>query len=199
MKIIEQNNEGKYVWGYELDLFKNSSVLKLVLKVVGLSFLAVFLFALLLSINDRDFFWKGFLENLKVFAILIPVMLVLAFVSYLIYAKIMNGKYCVIFEMDENGVKHTQLDKQTDKAKMISLVEMTIGAVSRNPGLVGSGLMKYEYSSIYTDFKKVKRIVSDRKNNAIILKYGLHNNQIYVEEDYDEVLNFIRDNCPLNK
>lgn len=200
MKNIKVSNGGKYVWGYELDLFKNFVVLKLVLKVVGLSLLGVYLLSCLLSLGNRGFFFSGLLENTKVFIILIAVMLAIAVVAYFIYAKMMNGKYCVVFEMDEDGIKHTQLDKQADKANMLSLIEALTGVATNNLGLTGTGLMKYGHTSIFTDFKKVKKIKADRNANAIILKYGLHNNQVYVEDDdYDEVLAFIGSKCPLNK
>ena len=200
MKNIKINNEGKYIWGYELDLFKNFVVLKLVLKIVGLSFLVVYVLSCLLSLGNSGFFFNGLLENTKVFFILTVVMLILALVAYFIYAKMMSGKYCVVFEMDENGIKHTQLDKQADKANMISLIETLAGVATNDPGLTGAGLMKYGHTSIYTDFKKVKKIKAERNSNAVILKYGLHNNQIYIEdEDYDEVLAFIGSRCPLNK
>ena len=200
MENIKINNEGKYIWGYELDLFRNFVVLKLVLKIIGISFLGVYVLSCLLSIGNSGFFFDGLWKNTKAFIILTVVMLVLAIIAYFIYAKIMDGKYCVIFEMDEEGIKHTQLDKQADKANMLSLVEAMAAAAAHNPGLVGSSLMKYGHTSIQTDFKKVKKVSTDRKSNAIILKYGLHNNQIYVEdEDYEEVLSFIKDKCTIQQ
>ena len=200
MKNIKVNNEGKYVWGYELNLFRNFVILKLVLKIVGLSLLGVYVLSCMLSLGNSGFFFSGLLENTKIFIILITVMLIIALVSYFIYAKMIGSKYCVVFEMDESGIKHTQLDKQADKAKMLSLIEVLAGAATKDLSLVGTGLMKYGRTSIYTDFKKVKKINADRNSNTIILKYGLHNNQIYIEDDdYDEVLAFIRSNCHLNK
>ena len=200
MKNIKVNNEGKYVWGYELNLFRNFVILKLVLKIVGLSLLGVYVLSCMLSLGNSGFFFSGLLENTKIFIILITVMLIIALVSYFIYAKMIGSKYCVVFEMDESGIKHTQLDKQADKAKMLSLIEVLAGAATKDLSLVGTGLMKYGRTSIYTDFKKVKKINADRNSNTIILKYGLHNNQIYIEDDdYDEALAFIRSNCHLNK
>ena len=200
MKNIKVNNEGKYVWGYELNLFRNFVILKLVLKIVGLSLLGVYVLSCMLSLGNSGFFFSGLLENTKIFIILITVMLIIALVSYFIYAKMIGSKYCVVFEMDESGIKHTQLDKQADKAKMLSLIEVLAGAATKDLSLVGTGLMKYGRTSIYTDFKKVKKIKADRNSNTIILKYGLHNNQIYIEDDdYDEALAFIRSNCHLNK
>ena len=199
MKSIKVNNEGKYVWGYELDLFKNFVVLKLILKVFSLILFAEIVFSCLLSIINGNLLSDLF-EITKLLIILIVVMLVISFVGYFIYAKIMGGKYCVVFEMDENGVKHTQLDKQTNKANMLSLIETLAGVATKNPGRIGAGLMKYGRSSLYTDFKRVKKIKTDRNSNTIILKYGLHNNQVYVEDDdYDEILAFIESNCPIRK
>ena len=198
MRDIIVNNGGKYIWGYELDLFRNPVVLKLILKIICLCFLGVYLLSCILSLGNRGFFFSGILENTKVFTALTAFVLVLTLIAYFIYAKLMHGVYCVVFEMDENGIKHTQFDKQADKAGMLSMIEMLAGISANDPGLTGIGMMQYGHTSIYTDFRKVKMIKADRSSNTIILKYGLHNNQIYVgDEDYDEVLAYIRNNCPL--
>ena len=48
-----------YRWTYELNMYRNPTVLITVLKVLGLSMGLIWLFVVLVSMGDRRFWWDG--------------------------------------------------------------------------------------------------------------------------------------------
>lgn len=129
--------------------------------------------------------------------ILIGIMLVLGIIGYFVVAYMYNGKYCVVFEMDDNGIMHAQQDKQVKKAKLIGIITAMSGAARGNIGAVGTGILAASRTKMYTDFKYVKSIDVDTNSNLIKLNATLDRNQVYVEnEDFDFVLKYIAARCP---
>ena len=92
--------DGKYRWGYELKLLKTPAIVFVIWKSLGGAFSGVWLFVTLLSLGDTHFCWDGFWSETKMFALLTASMLALSLIAYLLYAVVMGGKYCVLFEMD---------------------------------------------------------------------------------------------------
>ena len=60
---MTRNADGIYRWTYELNMYRNPTVLITVLKVLGLSMGLVWLFVVLISMGDRRFWWDGFLST----------------------------------------------------------------------------------------------------------------------------------------
>ena len=193
--MLKQAN-GVYRWTYELNLYRNPTVLITVLKVLGLSMGLVWLFVVLVSMGDRGFWWDGFLSVTKAFALVMLGFVVLGAVSYYLYALILGGRYCVLFEMDEQGVKHTQLARQFKRAQVVAALTTLAGAASGNPTVMGSGILAGSRASLYSTFASVKKITAVKARHVIYLDARLNHNQIYVEdEDFDEVYDFIAARC----
>ena len=193
--MVKQKN-GVYRWTYELNLYRNPTVLITVLKVLGLSMGLVWLFVVLVSIGDRRFWWDGFLSTTKVFALVMLGLVVLGAISYYLYALIQGGRYCVLFEMDEQGVKHTQLARQFKRAQVVAALTTLAGAASGNPTVMGSGILAGSRASLYSTFASVKKITAVKARHVIYLDARLNHNQIYVEDaDFDEVYDFIAERC----
>ena len=192
MNNIKQGDDGVYRWAYEMSLLKNPTVLLLLYKIFGWICLGLWAFTTVISVGDPHFWWDGFLKNLLFFAIFTAGMLVLVTISYLIYAAIMGGKYCVLFEMDENGIRHTQMAKQVKKAEVLSLITVLVGAAAKNPTAIGTGLLSSSKTSMYTSYDKIRKVKEKRRSCTIILTAFGGQNQIYTErEDYDFVLGYI--------
>lgn len=66
--------DGVYRWGYELKLLKNPTILFVIFKIFGWIIFGLWLFITLLSINDNNFWWDGFLDGLKGFGIVTAIM-----------------------------------------------------------------------------------------------------------------------------
>ena len=52
--------------------------------------------------------------------LMLGVMTGLTILGYIVYVLMVGGKYIVLFEMDEEGVTHTQQPKQFTKAKALA-------------------------------------------------------------------------------
>ena len=190
-------DDGVYRWPYELDLYRDPVILFTVLKIFFWVFFGIWAFSVLISVNDVRFWWEGFRKLTKVFAILTASMLALAAVSYFIYAAVMGGRYCVIFEMDETGVRHTQMAKQVKKAEAMSLIVTLVGLASKNPAAMGAGLLSGTKTSTYTAYQRVKKMKVLRRRNTIKLNETFSRNQIYAESaDFDFVLEYLSQRLP---
>lgn len=193
---IEQGNDGIYRWVYELKLLKNPVILFTVWKILVGIFVGIWLLITLLSAGDKGFWFNGFWKETKGFLLLIMAILLLSTVAYLGYALVMGGKYCVLFEMDEKGVRHTQVPKQFSKAQVLSLITILSGVAAENVGTIGTGLLSGSRQSMYSEWATVKSIGVYPRRNLIKVNALLNKNQVYVEDDdFEFVRQYIRSHC----
>ena len=186
------DEKGTYRWVYELNLKRNPVVLITVLKVLGFSMFLIYLFNIFLAIVDGHFM-RDFFGLTKVFAVILLGFLVLGAVAYYLYAHMMGGKYCVLFEMDDKGIRHIQLAEQFKKAQAIAALTILAGAAAGKPGTIGTGLLAGSKNEMYSQFSKVKSIEPNKKLNVIKVNSPLNYNQVYIDdEDFDFVLEYIQ-------
>lgn len=160
----------------------------------GLS--GVWLFVTLLSLGDTHFCWDGFWSETKMFALLTASMLALSLIAYLLYAAVMGGKYCVLFEMDENGIRHTQAPRQFQKAQLLAAITALSGMKSGHIGTVGTGLLAGSKASSYSEWRLVKSIAVHPRLNLIKVNAPLNKNQVYAEaSDFAFVRQYILTHC----
>ena len=188
--------DGKYRWLYELNMYKNPSIFYTVAKVVGISAflpLAVLLFVTMREGHSLSQIMKEMIPVYIVIALMIPI----TGFSYWFVAHRYDGVYCMVYEMDENGVEFRQIDKQFEKQKVIAKLAAFTGALTGNLGLLGSALYNMTAQSAYSDFNKVYSVRSFKERNLIKVNSPFLFNQVYAQdEDFDFVENFIRDHCP---
>ena len=183
--------DGLYRWVYELNMFKSTAILGTLFKVLGIAIGVVWL--LICIMNGFEDFGQFTLLMLGIFA----GICVLSLLAYLIVAAVNGGKYCVLFEMNETGLRHIQLPKQYKKAQVLSWIAMLAGAIAGNPTGTGAGLLAASRNSLVSEFPKVRSIKADPAHNIIRVNAPLSKNQVYVKDaDFDFVLNFIRSHCP---
>ena len=116
--------DGVYRWVYELSMLKNPAILLTLLKVFGGIAGGMWL---LLNIMDG---FSNFLETTKVMAFVLAGLCVLILLAYLVVAAMYGGKYCVLFEMDEQQIAHVQLPRQFKKAQVAGWIAMLAGVLS---------------------------------------------------------------------
>lgn len=188
--------DGKYCWVYELKLLKNPAILCVIWKIIVGAFLGVWLFVMLLSLGDTHFWWDGFWSEAKMFALLTALMLALSLLANLFYAAVMGGKYCVLFEMDENGIRHTQAPRQFKKAQLLAAITALSGMKSGHIGTVGTGLLAGSKVSSYSEWHLVKSIAVHPRLNLIKVNAPLNKNQVYAEDtDFAFVRQYILTHC----
>ena len=194
MKSITKSENGTYRWYYEFDMLKNPMVIRTVFKIFFYILLGLCAFLIFLDIIEGDFGVTSLIETTKAMGITAGILFGLSIISYFILAGIYGFKYCVLFEMNDEGIKHIQMEKQFKRAKALAWVEAIAGMASGNVTLAGSGLLAGTKNQLTTDFDKVKKVKVIKKHNTIKIDAPFSHNQIYVcDEDFDFVLNYINE------
>lgn len=184
-------DDKKYRWVYEVNLFKDLSVLGIILKIFG----GIILFGILMCFISELFGSHNYMEVLKTGGIMFAIMFGLALIGYFVYAMIMGGKYCVIFTMDYEKITHEQQPKQVKKANVVADLLTFAGALSGNPTVVGVG-MSSSNAIMHTSFLEIKKITSLKKKNTIKLDSPMNHNRVFCEkEDFDFVWDYIKSHC----
>ena len=194
-KNISMCPDGKYRWVYELDMYKSSAIIKELWRVLLITGAIVLIILFGISIMDGDL-----METLQFVAqaaaILFGIFLVLSIVGYLIFAYIIGGKYCVVFEMDEGGINHKQHPKHVKKAQLIGALTALAGAGTGNLGTAGTGVLAAARTTLYTGFDDVKEVEILPEEHLIRLNEALNRNQVYAaDEDFAFVANYIKARC----
>ena len=123
-------------------------------------------------------------------------MTALTVLGILVYAAIMRGKYIVMFEMDDKGVKHAQIPSQAKKAQKLSAATARAGASFGGLTAAGAGMMASR-TSMYTAFSDVRKVKAYPRRNIIKLNERLEHNQVYASlEDFDFVYQYIYPTVP---
>ena len=191
MSHIKKYDDGTYRWVYEFDMLKNPIILLTVLKIFLFVLVGMWgVFGIFRIGNDG--FVGAFVAQAKELLIPAVILFGLSIVAYIILACIYGWKYCVLFEMNETGIRHIQMEKQYKKAQAIGWLAAMVGATAGNSGATGTGLLAATKNEQATEFSKVKRLHAFRAFHTIKLDSLLNHNQIYAEpEDYDFVLEYI--------
>lgn len=191
--------DGKYRWIYEMNMLTNPTIFLTVFKIFFYIILAGWLiFGTFLYLIHGDF--KGFLDFSEGALIAIAGMAVLTFLGVLLLSALYGGKYVVLFEMDEQEIKHIQLPRQVKKAQALSLLTALVGIAAKRPTTVGAGLLASGKTTSTSEYKKVRRVVARRALHLIKVNQLLEKNQIYVpDEDFDFVYEYIKSRCPMRR
>ena len=194
-KEVRLCEDGKYRWLYEMNMFRNPTIILTVAKVLGGVLLGLWLvFGLLLSAIEGN--WDGLLGMTRVLGIVMGVMAVLLVIAYLILCWMYHGKYIVLFEMDEKSIKHIQLPRQFKRAQAMGLITALVGLAAKRPTTAGAGLLSATRQASTSDFKYVKKVKAYPHRHLIKVNETLNKNQVYAAtEDFDFVLDWIRTRC----
>ena len=194
-KEVKLCEDGKYRWVYEMNMITNPTIFLTVFKIFFWIILVMWaLFGLILYVFPGD--WEGLLGMSKSALVALGVMAVLTLLGVLVLAAIYGGKYVVLFEMDENEVKHIQLPRQFKKAQATGLLAALAGMASGRPAAAGAGLLAASKNSSTSEFKLVKRVKAHRRLHVIMVNQLFNKNQVYVpDEDFDFVYDYIKSRC----
>ncbi|MGN0769430.1 MAG: hypothetical protein ACI4N0_01730 [Christensenellales bacterium] len=195
---IKKCDDGTYRWVYEFNMLKNPMILLTVLKIFLFVLVGMWVIFGLFRIG-RDGFVGAFALQTKELLIPAAILFGLSIVAYIILACIYGWKYCVLFEMNETGIRHIQMEKQYKKAQALGWLTAMAGVAARKPGAAGAGLLAATKNEQASEFSKVKRMRVLKAFNTIKLDSPLNHNQVYAQpEDYDFVLEYISKRIPGN-
>ncbi|HAP51148.1 MAG TPA: hypothetical protein DCQ56_08035 [Porphyromonadaceae bacterium] len=192
---VQLCQDGKYRWVFEMSLYKNPTILFLLLKIFAWIGFGIWLFTILLqgcdAVDSKDF-WAMAWADTKVFLIVIAGLLLLCAMGYYLYALIMGGKYCVLFEMDDKGIMHKQMPEQVKKAQLIGAITALAGVKGGSFTATAAGMNAAVRTEMYTEFASVKSVKAFPHRNLIKVNETLKHNQVYVAAQYfDFVLRYI--------
>ena len=108
MKSITKSENGTYRWYYEFDMLKNPMVIRTVFKIFFYILLGLCAFLILLDIIEGNFGVTSLIETTKAMGITAAILFGLSIISYFILAGIYGFKYCVLFEMNDEGIKQAK-------------------------------------------------------------------------------------------
>lgn len=189
MKI---NEEGKYVWSFDMDMKKNPSILKFVLKIILAILIFLFLFLAFLAIKDRD--WETFLWAGKILAGCSLAIIAICYVAYWFVTKYFGGIYSWCYEMDEDGIRYWQPEEQAEKSRNIAKTSAAVGALTGNLGLAAAGTANALADVNEVKFDKVNFLGKSEEEDMITMHTILMHHVIYVDkENFDFVYNYIHD------
>ena len=190
---IHRDEDGVYRWYYALNLLRNPTILFMLWKIFFWICVGMFAFMNVIELFDGGYKFKTFIETGKVFGLLLLIFFGLTTLGYFLYAAFNGFRYCVVFEMDEKGVTHTQAKSQFKSNRKLSFLAMLMGVFARNPTLVGSGLLTSTHQSMRSSWESVTSVEIIRKRNVIKVNETLFKNQVYArDEDFDFVEQFVR-------
>ncbi len=191
---VFEDGTGKMKWVYELPMLKSLFLLFEVWKVLAISAAVVALFMTVFNLIRGEGF-EGLLGSIEVGALVLGILLVLSLPAYLIVTKANNGKYTVLFEMDEKGIDHTQI--KTDMAKALDILTIGVGLAGGNRSAVSAGALSASGGSLHSNFDKVRKIKAVREKNLIKVNGMLVHNMVYADDaHFDFVYKYIVDHCP---
>ena len=195
---LKKNKHDSFSWNYDVNLFKDPTILVLVYKVLFLSCIICLLLVSCVAMCDDGI--DGLIDIIpgaKTLLIITLIVFGVGLVGYLFYAAIMGGKYSVLFTMDNKHIVHEQIQKQSKKAKKMSFLLVLAGLLAKRPSAVGAGMISAAHTKTISTFKDVILVKAVKRFNLIMINEKFTKNRVYVNsDDYDFVLDFIIEHCP---
>lgn len=179
-------------WEITIGILNNISVMAETFKAIFIAAMVPLIFVLFLWAADGfpkiiDLYYSRYFVILMIITFLITAVVIL----------ISGNKYHIRYEMDHKGVNFITLPKQQRKNKIFSRLLIILGAVHNSPGSMGIGMIAEARQNMYTDWKKVKKIIYYKKRNTIVLKcYDMTKNILFCNKgEIDEVFNIVLYYC----
>lgn len=191
---IKKGADGVLRWVYEMNMWKNPTLVITIWKVL---LLAAFVPAFLVFfMNLGDGFSTALILFVRIFGITAGTVTVLLLLAYPLIALLNGGKYCVVFEMDENGIRHIQMQKQYERNRVFAMLVALSGLASGEVQVAGAGLLARSKRSSTSSFRNVRSIKVNEKRRVIYLNENFSYNQVYAEtENFPFVSEFIISRC----
>lgn len=192
---VTLGEDGVYRWSYDMDLYRDHSVVRKVLLIMGVVFLSVLLFITAAAYSC------GTLS----FALLFPTLVCMAaavllfLLGYWIYLMVLGGVYRFRYEMDENGITSLPSEAAGKAANTVAAVSAAAGVLGMLAGKTvpsparSASLACACQSGARTAFRSVRKIRQDPEKGIIRLRCLISSNQIRVgKDDYVFVCSFLR-------
>lgn len=188
--------DGVMRWVYELNMWKSPTLVITIWKLLLLAALVPALLVCVLALVEGDGAAVAFGLFARVGGLVAAIVTGLMLLAYPLVSIISGGRYCVIFEMDDAGIRHVLMPSQFRRSQVLAALTVLAGALSASTQATGAGLLAGARRSLYTRFSDVRAVVAIERRHVIHLVAKLARNQVYAEPaDFGFVLNYIDAHC----
>lgn len=122
-------------------------------------------------------------------------MILAAFVlTFLLVMVLYGGKYAPGFIVDETGITNYTQEKQAKRNRVVNGLLIALGAFSRNPTAVGTGMIVQSRQVMHLRWKKIRKVRYYPRTHAIMVRGG-YTEKIAVfctPENYEQVAEMVR-------
>ena len=186
-----RDEQGTWHWVYRLHMFKNLSMLRTVLKAIGICYLAIAV--IMIALLHSSGAGAGGMKMMITVLVLVGVaVLGISVGSYYLVAWFYGGDYVAVYTMDEQSIAQYQPADQADKGKAIGLLSAVAGTISGNAGLIVTGFLAGARLVVRTEFTKIRSLKVLRSLGEIRVHAFLTWYTVYVNpEDFDLVAEHI--------
>ena len=192
---LYRDDQGVYHWAYYLNMYKNFSILRMILKAMGIGMLVIgaIIAGALISSGSRAF---SPAETIGFIVIIVVIILAIVVGCYFLVALIYGGVYISYFVMDDQKISHYQPTDQADKARLIGLVSAVGGAATGNWGLTAASMTAGGRLIVEMKFDEIRSMTIVPSLGEIRLHSFLTWNTIYVnQEDFTIVSEYLKSKC----
>jgi len=199
--------DGVFRWFYDMDMWRNRYMLRLLVRVLSVILLIPVAFFLLTVLNRAlpplldgtpwrrvAFMIHDDLKVLGLVALICVGILLLALLIYAVCALVMKGNYRLYFEMDETAVTLVRSAGSMNAINALGVAATVAALAAGKPGgALRTGAMLAGANAVGTTrFDSVRRVKRYPQYDLIDLREWFGMNQIYVSgEDYPFVRDFI--------
>lgn len=186
-----------YIWTYHMNLFKDTSVIISVTKIILLGLSFPYLLVMVLALFEGNFSRDFFAITSTFFYLSLFMILLLAFSYYIVYLPLHGNKYTIIYEMNNNTIRFIESKKDTHINEVVSSIGIIVGALAGNPTTAGANLLSLSNSEMTTEFKHVSKVIIYKHQHLKLISKDLTRNLIcYHIDDKQFVESYIIDHCP---
>lgn len=193
INVMFEEPDGTYDWIYSLQMLKNLSMFKFLVKVIILCFIPLIIIPFLASGGDL----KEIITVLGIFAIIFAAIVLIVLFAIWLIDKLYKGNYILVYQMNDEQLIFSQTTDQAQITRIIAATSAAVSAVGNNPGGVISGTgMALSPNGYLAKFAKVRSVKGVRKDNMIWVNTFLQYLMVYVSDEYyDFVWNYITQRC----
>ena len=192
---LYRDDQGVYHWAYYLNMYKNFSMLRMILKAMGIGMFVIdaIIVGALISSGSRAF---STAEIIGFIIITVAIILAIVVGCYFLVAFIYGGMYISYFVMDDQKISHYQPTEQADKARLIALFSAAGGAATGNWGLTAASMTAGGNLIVEMKFDDIRSMTIVPSQGEIRVHSFLTWNTIYVnQEDFGIVSEYLRSKC----
>ncbi len=191
---IVMDEQGAFHWIYHLDMKRNPVILVLILKIMFLICAGIGLFEAVLLLVDGRSFGEVFRALLIIVIGIGGLMMVLAWISWLILMKIRGGIYTVEHLMCEDRIEYLQTPEEQETSEKIKTAAFAFSLLADSPGAASASISGTEH--MVSSFAEVRSLERDPKHDLIKVNNLLQHNQIYAyPHQYEFVWDYINYRC----